>query len=95
MEIRGAPISCTWAMPVIRLMTVGPSVEKQTPGFPISFPYVAAMNAAAYSYLVTISLILEVLSEFEQVKVFFVWKSENMFKDFFFKLGNKKDLKLS
>lgn len=67
-------------MPVIRLVTVRPSVEKQASDFPVSFPYVAAMNAAAYSYLVTISLILEVLSEFKQVKVFFAWKSENISK---------------
>lgn len=74
-------------------MTGGPIVEKQTSGFPVSFLYVAAVNAADYSYLVTISLILEVLSEFEHVKVFFAWKSENMFKDFFFKLGNKKRIR--
>ena len=39
------------ANPVIRLVTPGPSVDKQTPALPVNLPYASAIKAAACSCL--------------------------------------------
>jgi hypothetical protein len=54
----GIAHNCAYATQVIRLVAPGPSVEIATPVLPVSLPYVAAINTAVCSFLVTISLIL-------------------------------------
>ena len=51
------------ANPVIRFVTPGPSVARQTPAFPVNLPYTSAINAAACSCLHKINSILLFLSE--------------------------------
>ena len=47
--IIGIAPRCAYAAPVVMLRAPGPSVVRQTPGRPVSRPWVAAMNAAACS----------------------------------------------
>src|SRR5215207_9733833 len=58
--IMGIAPRCAYAAPVARLSAPGPSVLMQTPGCPVSRPYVAAINAADCSWRVTTSSMLEV-----------------------------------
>src|SRR5260221_647855 len=55
----GMAPSSAKAAPVVRFNAPGPRVARQTPGLPVSRPWVAAMKAAACSCRVTISLIRE------------------------------------
>src|SRR6516165_5730058 len=61
--IMGMAPRCAYAAPVARLSAPGPSVDMQTPGFPVSRPCVAAMKAAACSCRVRTSSIFELRSD--------------------------------
>ena len=61
---RGAPSELASATPVTRLVAPGPSVDKQTPAFPVSLPYTSAIKAAPCSCLTVINLIVEFWSAF-------------------------------
>lgn len=58
----GIPHSCAYATPVIILVAHGPSVAMATHIFPVSLPYVAAINTADCSLRVTIRSIGELRS---------------------------------
>src|SRR5579872_5403730 len=58
MTIGMAP-SCAYAAPVVRFNAPGPSVVRHTPASPVRRPWVAAMNAAACSWRVNTSSMLE------------------------------------
>ena len=60
-RIIGIAPRSAYAAPVEKFSAPGPSVLRQTPGFPVNRPYVAAMNAAGCSCRVTTNLIFEPL----------------------------------
>ena len=62
--ISGAPSEFASAVPVIRLVAPGPNVEKHTPAFPVSRPYISAMNAAPCSCRTTMTRMLDFSSAF-------------------------------
>ena len=78
------------AAPVVRFSAPGPSVARQTPGRPVNRPCVAAMNAAACSWRVTMSLMLDRRSELDDIEIFFTWYAEDPLDAFILQGGDKQ-----
>ena len=75
---------------MVKFSAPGPSVERQTPGDPVSRPWVAAMKDAACSWRVSTSSIREVRSDFDDVEVFLAREPENALDAFILQRGDEK-----